>query len=37
MMTETDPNEAVRLHDQLTEISGELSSAEERWMELSDT
>ncbi len=36
MMTETDPNEAVRLHQQLTEISEELGSAEERWMELSD-
>lgn len=36
MMTETDPDEAVRLHEQITEISKELNSAEERWLELSD-
>ena len=36
MMTETDPDEAVRLHEKLTEIAEELSSAEERWMELSE-
>ena len=36
MMTETDPNEALRLHKQLTEISEELNSAEGRWMELNE-
>ncbi|QEF98006.1 putative ABC transporter ATP-binding protein YheS [Stieleria maiorica] len=36
LLTETDPEEAVRLHDQLTEIGNELEQAEERWMELSD-
>ena len=36
LLTETDPDEAVRLHDKLTEISQELEQAEERWMELSD-
>lgn len=36
LLTETDPDEAVRLHDQLTEISQELEQAEERWMELSE-
>ena len=36
LLTETDPDEAVRLHDELTKLSGDLESAEERWMELSD-
>ncbi|QDV87262.1 ABC-F family ATP-binding cassette domain-containing protein [Planctomycetes bacterium TBK1r] len=36
LLTETDPDEAVRLHDKLTEISQELEQAEERWMELSE-
>jgi len=35
LLTETDPGEAVRLHDQMKEIESELSEAEERWMELS--
>ena len=36
LMTETDPDEAVRLHEEITEISKELETAEARWMELSD-
>lgn len=36
LLTETDPGEAVRLHEKITEITKELESAEERWMELSD-
>ena len=36
MMTETNPKEAVRLHEKLTEIAEELRSAEERWIELSE-
>ncbi len=36
LLEETDPDEAVRLHQQMTEISEELSEAEERWMELSE-
>lgn len=35
LLTETDPDEAVRLHDQMKEIESELGEAEERWMELS--
>lgn len=35
LMTETDPTEAVRLHEQMTKIAKELTEAEERWMELS--
>ncbi|MFG0265780.1 MAG: ABC-F family ATP-binding cassette domain-containing protein [Rhodopirellula sp. JB055] len=35
LLTETDPGEAVRLHDQMKEIESELGDAEERWMELS--
>jgi len=36
LLTETDPDEAVRLHEQLTEIGEELEAAEERWLELSE-
>ena len=36
LMTETDPDEAVRLHEEITKITKQLESAEERWMELSD-
>ena len=35
LLSETDPEEAVRLHQQLTEISEELNLCEEKWMELS--
>ncbi len=36
LLNESDPDEAVRLHEELTSISEQLSAAEERWMELSD-
>ena len=36
LLNETDPDEAVRLHDEMTKIADELSEAEERWMELSE-
>ena len=36
LLTETKPDEAVRLHDQVKAIEVELSEAEERWLELSD-
>lgn len=36
LLTETRPDEAVRLHDQIKAIEVELSEAEERWLELSD-
>jgi len=36
LLTETKPNEAVRLHDQIKAIEVELSDAEEKWLELSD-
>lgn len=35
LLQATDPDEAVRLHEQLTEIGEALNVAEERWMELS--
>ncbi|EMI51816.1 ABC-F family ATP-binding cassette domain-containing protein [Rhodopirellula sallentina] len=36
LLTETDPGEAVRLHEQVKAIEVELSEAEEKWLELSD-
>lgn len=36
LLTETDAKEAVRLHEEMTKITEELESAEERWMELSN-
>ena len=36
LMTETNPDEAVRLHEELTKIVEELNVAEERWIELSN-
>ncbi len=36
MLTETDPGEAVRLHEEVTRIGADLTAAEERWMELSE-
>jgi ATP-binding cassette subfamily F protein 3 len=35
LMSESNPERAVELHEQLTQIAAELESAEERWMELS--
>ena len=35
LLTETDPSEAVRLHEEIAIIAEDLSAAEERWMELS--
>ncbi|MCG8650332.1 MAG: ATP-binding cassette domain-containing protein, partial [Pirellulales bacterium] len=35
LMNETNPDEAVRLHEEITRVGEELSQAEERWMELS--
>lgn len=34
LLTETDPAKAVKLHEELTGVSAELASAEERWLEL---
>ncbi len=36
LMNETNPDEAVRLHEEMTKINEELTAAEERWMELSE-
>ncbi|KAA5545253.1 ABC-F family ATP-binding cassette domain-containing protein [Roseiconus nitratireducens] len=36
LLTETDPDEAVRLHEELTRIGEELETAEHRWLELSE-
>ncbi len=36
LLTATDPDEALKLHEQITEIGEQLEAAEERWMELSD-
>jgi ATP-binding cassette subfamily F protein 3 len=36
LLTESDPDEAMRLHEELTEIAQQLEEAEERWLELSD-
>jgi len=34
LLSETDPQQAVRLHEELTQIAAELAAAEERWLEL---
>jgi ATP-binding cassette subfamily F protein 3 len=34
LLKTTDPEEAMRLHNELTEINNELSASEERWFEL---
>ena len=34
MLTETDPEEAMNLHNQITAIAKELEAAEEEWLEL---
>lgn len=36
LMSESDPDKAMELHKQITDITGELETAEERWLELSD-
>ena len=36
LLVETNPDEAVRLHEAMTTVADELAEAEERWMELSD-
>ncbi len=36
LLQETNPQEAVRLHEQMSKIAAELVEAEERWVELSD-
>lgn len=36
LLKETDPEETIRLHDQMSKIGQELTEAEERWLELSD-
>ena len=36
LLNETDPDEALRLHNEMTEVAKELDDAEHRWMELSD-
>ncbi|TWU65076.1 putative ABC transporter ATP-binding protein YheS [Crateriforma conspicua] len=35
LLTETDPDQAVKLHEQITDIDQQLTEAEERWLELS--
>lgn len=35
LLQETDPDKALRLHEELTQLSDELSQSEDRWMELS--
>ncbi len=34
LLSETDPQQAVRLHEELTQVTAELAAAEERWLEL---
>jgi ATP-binding cassette subfamily F protein 3 len=36
LLNETNPDEAVRLHEQASAIGEQLAEAEERWMEMSD-
>ena len=36
LMCESDPDKAMKLHQQITDITSELETAEERWLELSD-
>ncbi|MEM9827409.1 MAG: ABC-F family ATP-binding cassette domain-containing protein [Planctomycetota bacterium] len=36
LLGETDPDAAMKLHEQIQEIKTELEAAEERWLELSD-
>ncbi|TWU04243.1 ABC-F family ATP-binding cassette domain-containing protein [Stieleria varia] len=36
LLTETNPDAALKLHEQLTQITQELQDAEERWLELSE-
>ena len=36
LMSVTDPDEAMRLHEELTAVSDELSAAESRWFELQE-
>ena len=36
LLSETDPDEALRLHNELTEVTGKLTEAEDRWCELQE-
>jgi ATP-binding cassette subfamily F protein 3 len=36
LMTETDPAEALRLHEEVTRLTTELAEAEQRWFELQE-
>ncbi len=36
MLTETDPNEAMRLHEAIEKLNAELAETEQRWLELSE-
>ena len=36
LLSETDPDAAMKLHQELTTLASELEQAEERWMELND-
>jgi ATP-binding cassette subfamily F protein 3 len=36
LQTSTDPDEALRLHNELTDVTGQLDSAEHRWCELQE-
>ena len=35
-LKETDPDEAMKLHETIESLSGELSECEERWLELNE-
>ena len=36
LLTETDPDEALRLHNEITRLATELANAEQRWFELQE-
>ncbi len=36
LLVATDPAEALRLHEALTDVTARLAAAEERWLELQD-
>ena len=36
LLKETDPQEAMRLHEEVTRLTEELAAAEERWCELQE-
>lgn len=36
LLTETDPDEALRLHNEMTELAEQIAEAEQRWVELQE-